>query len=315
MKLKKITKLLALAVVATTSAMFTGCSSDDAPIANYDGNEPMSRSTRAATIIDFEDFDASMMANPTSWGRNYYTTVSGYDKVDMIYNNDGDFSSVINSGVWPAGTSERQSYEFGGIALSNWCLMSNPASNPNSGNPFNADWWYSEYNQMSVYNTAKVGNSNRSGAGANGSNNFAVVYGYDDTYANTTKEASFDLGGVTLKSLKICNTAYTYGVIQNGNKWEGEGGVVVTAKSLRDTHGYLTLIIKCYDGRDNLVKRVETPLADYQNGKNVCITTWTEIPINAANVSKVQFGFFGSDVSTGGLCTPAYVAIDDIVIE
>ena len=106
---------------------------------------------------------------------------------------------------------------------------------------------------MSVYNTARTKTGNRGGAGANGSNNFAVVYGYDDVYANTTKEATFVIPSMTLKSLKICNTAYTYGVIQNGNVWEGEDDVTVLAQSLVKTKGYLTLIIKCYDGDDNLV--------------------------------------------------------------
>ena len=253
------------------------------------------------------------MANPTSYGLNYYSEF-GDSQIQGIMDSNGTFVSQENEGSWPAGSTAVPSYMFGGIALSNWAMISNPSTNPNPGKPFKSDWWMSEYNQMSVYNTARTATGNRGGAGAGGSDNFGVVYGYDDTYANTTKEASFVIPNMTLKSLKICNTAYTYGVIQNGNVWEGDG-VTVLAQSLVKTKGYLTLIIKCYDESDNLVKRVETPLADYQNGKNFCVTTWTEIPINASGVSKVQFGFWGSDVTTGGLCTPAYVAIDDIVLE
>ena len=260
--------------------------------------------------MSFEDVDP--LAGPTSYGKNYYSDYSG-TQITGIMDWKGNFMSMVNEGVWPAGTAERTSFEFGGIALSDWAMTSNPSSNPNPDKPFNKDWWYSEYNQMSVYNTARTKTGNRGGAGANGSNNFAVVYGYDDVYANTTKEATFVIPSKTLKSLKICNTAYTYGVIQNGNVWEGKDEVTVLAQSLVKTKGYLTLIIKCYDGGDNLVKRIETPLADYRNGKNFCVTTWTTIAVNAANVSKVQFDFWGSDVQAGGLCTPAYVAIDDIV--
>lgn len=324
MKLTRFTKLLALAVVATTSAMFTGCSSDDEPIANYDGNEPMSRaSVNGTTVtIDFEnvvsqDYEDAM-AGPTSYGLNYYYN-SGYTQVTGIFDNDADmmpyFASTLNTGSFGTSTAV-PSFMYGGIALSDWAITSNPSTNPNPGKPFNSEWWYSEYNQMSVYNTARTATGNRGGAGAGGSDNFGIVYGFADSYGYT-KDASFELpmGAATLKSLKVCNTAYTYGAIQNGNTWTGVNGVVIKTKPLKDSKGYFELIIKCYDGSGNLVKRVETPLADYRNGKNFCITTWTEIPINASNVEKVEFGLWGSDIVEGGLQTPAYVAIDDIVLE
>lgn len=320
--MKKLLKFAACGFALVAAATFTGCSNEDALVDNSDASvgKPLSRSGASQTVIDFEDMVSidgdEAMANPTSYGSNYYETVGSYAQVTGIADFNGYFWSNINTGVWPAGSGERTSFEFGGIALSDWAMMANPTSNPNPGKPFSDEWWMSEYNQMSVYNTARTATGNRGGAGANGSNNFAVVYGYDDVYANTTKEASFEIpyGPMTLKSLKICNTAYTYGVIQDGNVWEGEDGVTVLAQSLVKTHGYLTLIIKCYNGND-LVKRIETPLADYQGTKQFCVKTWTEIPINAANVDKVQFGFWGSDVQAGGLCTPAYVAIDDIVLE
>lgn len=317
---KHFTKFLALATVAVTAAVFTGCSSEETPIADFNGdaNAPMSRAAHSQVVIDFDNLISfaagDALAGPTSYGANYYYGF-GDDQVQGIMDMDAFFVAPENEGAWPVGSSVNPSFMFGGIAVSDWAMISNPSSNPNPGKPFTSEWWMSEYNQMSVYNTARTATGNRGGAGAGGSDNFGVVYGYDDSFGYT-KEASFTLSDAkTLKSLKICNTAYTYGVIQNGNEWNGEGGVVVTAESLVKTKGYLTLIIKCYDGSDNLVKRVETPLADYQNGKNFCVTTWTEVPINAANVAKVQFGFWGSDVKSGGLCTPAYVAIDDIVLE
>lgn len=319
--MKKLLRFAACGFALVAAATFTGCSNEDALVDNFDAadGKPLSRSASSQVVIDFEDVTSigyeEAMANPTSYGLNYYQSVGSFSQVLGITDTNGYFWSDVNSGVWPAGTAERTSFEFGGIALSDWAMTSNPSSNPNPGEPFTDKWWMSEYNQMSVYNTARTKTGNRGGAGANGSNNFAVVYGYDDVYANTTKEATFVIPSMTLKSLKICNTAYTYGVIQNGNVWEGEDDVTVLAQSLVKTKGYLTLIIKCYDGDDNLVKRIETPLADYRNGKNFCVTTWTTIEVNAANVDKVQFGFWGSDVQAGGLCTPAYVAIDDVVLE
>ncbi len=323
--MRKLLKFAACGFALVAAATFAGCSDGDALVDNSDAadSKPLSRSDASQVVIDFEDMygltpdyeDAIPMANPTSYGSNYYATTGSYAQVGMLYDISGNFSSTVNPGVWPVGTDERTSFEFGGIALSDWAMTSNPASNPNPGKPFTDEWWMSEYNQMSVYNTDRTATGNRGGAGANGSNNFGIVYGFNDSY-NYNKEASFEIpmGPMTLTSLKICNTAYTYGVIQNGNVWRGEGGVTVLAESLKDTHGYLTLIIKCYNGID-LIKRIETPLADYQGSKEFCVKTWTEIPVNVANVTKVEFGFWGSDVQAGGLRTPAYVAIDDIVLE
>jgi len=310
--MKKIFKFMTLATAAVAVMVFTGCSSDDEFLTSNGGEKaPQTRAAKQDIVIDFEDFDASMMANTTSWGRNYYKDTLGMSQVFGICDGSYSFFSTVNE------YSNETSFMYGGIALSNWCMMSNPSTNPNPyaskyGTSVPEDWWYTEFNQMSVYNTARTGMGDRGGAGASG-DNFGVVFGFDDSYGYI-KEASFELQGeVSLKSLKICNTAYTYGVIQHGNIWYKEDGTVSgTAVSLKDTKGYLTLIIKCFDANDNIVKRIETPLADYQNNRNFCITEWTEIPINADNVYKVQFGFWGSDVGPDGLNTPAYVAIDDI---
>lgn len=321
--MKKLLRFAAYGFALAAAVTFTGCSNEDALVDNFDAadGKPLTRSASSQVVIDFENMmdmegNADVLANPTSRGTNYYTDTLNYQQVKSLMDYNACFLSEINSGIWPVGSPRRESYAFGGIALSDWAITQNPSVNPDPNRPFNADWWMSEDNQMSVKNTARTATGQRGGAGAGGSDNFGVVYGYDDSFGYT-KEATFTIpmGPMTLKSLKICNTVYAYGVIQNGNEWHGEGGVVVTAESLVKTKGYFTLIIKCYDGSGNLVKRVETPLADYRNGKNFCVTTWTEVSINATNVEKVQFGFWGSDVKSGGLCTPAYVAIDDIVLE
>lgn len=317
--MKKLLRFAACGFALVAAATFTGCSNEDALVDNFDAadGKPLSRSASSQVVIDFEDLVSidgeDALAGPTSYGRNYYSDYNG-TQITGIMDWDGNFMSMENEGSWPIGSTVAPSYMFGGIAVSDWAMTSNPSSNPNPDKPFNADWWYSEYNQMSVYNTARTATGNQGGAGANGSNNFGVVFGYDDSYGYI-KEASFDIPSMTLKSLKICNTAYTYGVIQNGNKWYENGVESGTAVSLVETKGYFNLIIKCYDGSGNLVKRIETPLADYRNGKNICLTTWTTVPVNAANVAKVQFGFWGSDVGNDGLNTPAYVAVDDIVLE
>lgn len=316
--MKKNLKFLAMAVVAMAAAVFTGCSSDDDFLTPYDESAIQTRASSnpdGSYTITFDDFDGSLMANTTSYGANYYESLSGYPQVTYIYDNDGLFASEINEHANVTTGEEEQSFMYGGIALSNWAITANPTSNPNPGKPFNSDWWMSQYNQMSVYNTARTATGERGGAGAGGSNNFGVVFGYDG-YGGWIQEASFSLPeGSTLKSMKICNTAYTYGVIQHGNEWYEDGKLSGTAKSLKDTHGYLKLTIICLNSSKVAVKRVETYLADYRNGKSICPTVWTKIDINAEDVETVKFAFEGSDNDPQyGLNTPAYVAIDDIVL-
>lgn len=317
--MKKLLRFAAYGFALVAAATITGCSNEDALVDNFDAadGKPLSRSASSQIVIDFEDLVSiegeDALAGPTSYGLNYRSDYNG-TQITGIMDCDVIFMSMENEGSWPPGDPIAPSYMFGGIAVSDWAITSNPSSNPNPDKPFNKDWWYSEYNQMSVYNTARTATGNKGGAGANGSNNFGVVYGYNES-SGLVKESSFDIPSMTLKSLKICNTAYTYGVIQNGNTWIGENGVEVKAESIKDSKGYFNLIIKCFDASGNIVKRIETPLADYRNGKNICLTTWTTITVNAANVAKVQFDFWGSDIQYGGPATPCYVAIDDIVLE
>lgn len=317
MCMKNYFKIMAMATVAVAAAVFTGCSSDDDLILNYDGNQPQTRAVIEGDdyTITFDDFDTDLMANPTSWGRNYYIDTLTYYHVEFIYDDSGCFESWENIHANPQTGIDEYSFQYGGIALSNWAITYNPSTNPNphtGSDTLPEGWWYSQYNQMSVYNTECATNADRGGAGAGGSDNFGVVYGYDG-YQGWIQEASFDIPkGSTVKSMKICNTAYTYGVIQNGNKWYEDGKLSGTAESLVDSEGYLKLTIKCLNSSGISVKNVEVYLADYRDGKAICPTTWTKIDINAKDVKTVKFSFEGSDTGTYGLNTPAYVAIDDI---
>lgn len=45
------------------------------------------------------------------------------------------------------------------------------------------------------------------------------------------------------------------------------------------------------------------------------MTTWSYWPINAEGVKTVKFNFTGSDTGDYGLNTPAYLCIDDIVLN
>ena len=81
--MKKNFRFLAMAVVAMAAAVFTGCSSDDDFISQYDNAQaPLSRAaiTSDRTVITFDDF-TSGMAMPTSYGANYYGQAGSYAQV------------------------------------------------------------------------------------------------------------------------------------------------------------------------------------------------------------------------------------------
>lgn len=84
---KHFTKFLALTTVAVTAAVFTGCSSEDEPFADFESKmeveNPVSRAVVQgdSTIITFDDFESTMMAMPTSYGEllaTYVQTLADY---------------------------------------------------------------------------------------------------------------------------------------------------------------------------------------------------------------------------------------------
>lgn len=305
--MKRNFRLLAIAVVAMAATTFTSCNVDDDFMIEPTVQESLQ--TRASissegTIINFDDFDAAMMAGPTSYGANYYSDISSINDPDNV------FSSEVNSidGI--------ATYWNGGIALSKWNYRSNPSSTSGittEAGTITSDWWYSYNNQMSVYNTNSTDGAN-TGAGHSG-NNFAVVFGYVDDYNSMWMEkASFSFNRAkTLKGLWYCNSSYAYGVMVNGNTF----GNVGIAGSMAGTKGYFEVILECYDSNGNLIERKTQKLADYRDGYAtvVPVTTWTYWDINISNVKTVKFNFQGSDTGDWGLNTPAYICIDDITIQ
>ena len=300
-----------MASAVVLSMAYTSCSKDEDSIALRAEREQngalraRDRGERSGLagnqiVIDFKNFAPSMMASPTSYGENYYSQ-SGSSQVKMIQDSLGIFTSKVNK------NGNVVEFWNGGIALSKWNYRTNKAGT-------SGDWWYSYLNQMSVYNTSSVDSSN-AGAGHNGDDNFGVVFGYVDDY---NKKFGMQMPSFyfdrprKLVGLWICNSSYTYGVMQKGNKFGNEG----VAKSLEASNGYFEVILECYDASNNRIAYSKL-LADYRPGRARVepVTTWSYWPIDASNVKTVKFNFRGSDTGAYGLNTPAYICIDDITLE
>lgn len=306
--MKKIFKFMTLATAAVAAIVFTGCSSDDEFLTSNGGEKaPQTRAAKQDFVIDFEDFEASMMAGPTSEGQNCiipFGSSADQSDITFIMNNDGNFVSVFNT------VKGKTSWSRGGVALSHWNYWTNPADSVDG-------WWYTYHNQCSVYNESSVSGSNAN-AGHSGSN-FGVVYGYDDIWWHEIAEPKFVFDSPReLKGFWYANTAYTYGVIMNGNTWENPGSG--SANSLANNHGWFKVIMYLYSDVNctQLITTREKYLADYRDDNNKVepVTTWAYWDVNVEGVYAVKFNFVGSDTDpVDGLNTPAYLCIDDITIR
>lgn len=72
----------------------------------------------------------------------------------------------------------------------------------------------------------------------------------------------------------VLYTAYTYGVIINGNQF-GTSGVATPLSNLKDSDGnnigYFQVNIECYDVDGNLITTVSKLLADYRYDKPILL--------------------------------------------
>ena len=132
---------------------------------------------------------------------------------------------------------------------------------------------------------------------SNGSKNFAVANENAYMTLKTAKE---------IKSIDVMNTTYALNVIKNGNPY---------AKALTEDGSYFEVQIEGYkDGKETSTFGVDLA----RDGK--AVEDWKTVEVSELGaVDSVVFKFYGSDASTWDgvtyLNTPAYVAIDNVVIK
>lgn len=277
--------------VAVAAFMLTSCS-DDEPEApkNY------------YRVIGFENADG-VLAGPTSYGENLYAT---YDGTRFITGSeelmDGvDFQFGINE--------DAGEYNFwnGGVVRSQWNYRTDIEGKTEG-------WWMTYSNQCSVYNTASVDGSNK-GAGADGSNTFAVINGYNDGNFNHSAASMSFSGGkeYVIEDLMYCPTSYLYGVMTNGSAYSTNPGM-----SLESVRGWFKMTVTGYDAAGNVTSTVDEYVADFRDSerKVEIPTTWTPLNLTGlGKVNKIVFNFTGSDTGAYGMNTPAYMAIDNIKVR
>lgn len=286
--MKKMLKISAMAAVAAAALLFVSC--------NNDGNEIEPQ----WAIITFDAMPSELVAGPTSYGENLYSTFADGDGfVRFTSCNYADRLTFGINEIWGG-------FDFwnGGVAVSNWNIMTSPAGKAE-------DWWRTYENQCSVYNKESSNGSNTN-AGHSGSN-FAVVTGSQSDFSDNGQIALSGGAERYFDHLYVCNTAYTYGVIVNGDSFSDNG-------PLSAQKGYFELVVYGYKANsDEPVASDRFLLADYRGGNRFVVDRW--MPFNLENikrerVNRLVFEFEGSDMHPEyGLNTPKYVCIDDICVS
>lgn len=308
-----------LAVVAV-AAVFTGCSSDNDGILQSDNSALHTRAGASiSATINFDNAPANVMASD-QYGNNLYTASANGNQVTTGYIAQIGTSTTyaqfpINYLPQEWVTDQPREYEYwnGGFAVSNFKNMTQ------------GDY----LNQCSVYDSH----------GGHSGNNFAVAYGYSDSFND--KNSSYDkcakiyltnkkgyysiskdepVNGTPkygkFNSVWVSNTTYAYLVMANGNSF--------TQGNLADQAGWFKVVFVALDASGKPTgQKVEKYLANFDSSKNAVsglsnqiLTGWHEVNLTGLgeSVCTVAITFEGSDSSAYGLNTPAYVAIDDLNI-
>lgn len=295
-------------VIAISSVLFLiSCENGEDILLGYEqetATDAAMRSSQATTYtITFEGIDNIYMAGPTSYGENTYSTYTGTQIAPYVHSETG-LKFALNG----AGGSSPVNFWDGGFVISDWNYKSNISGT-------SGDWWYSYLNQCSVYS----GTDGAKNGGAGGSSNFAVMFGYVDSYNESfgvqLPKVEFTSGSGVIESVEVCLNSYAYGVIEYGNTFGSAGQAV----PLKDINGYFKLLAYGFNGTTptNGGDPVEIYLADYSDPSSIIspIITWTNFDLSAlGNVTRVEFNFEGSDSGTYGLNTPAYVCIDNVIV-
>jgi hypothetical protein len=290
----KITLMLPIVAVVLT---VVSCQKDD--LFSDAASDALFRATplsvRAAAgtpiVVDFEDAQ-DYLAGPTSYGENLY---DGYqDQYFGYYDEATELFMMINeTGKW----STAPNFFNGGIAISQWNNTVMPGDS----------------NQCSVHYI----DPNTGYGGHNGSNTFAVHFGYYDTISppaysmgDTRSYITFDDPDKTcvFNHFYVNNSTYAFLAMKDG---------YFVASPLEPVNGWFKLVIEGIKSDGTSAGKVEQYLADFRPNavSPGIIEDWTYVDLSSlGSVTAIRFDMVGSDVGTYGLNTPAYFCFDDLSV-
>jgi len=167
------------------------------------------------------------------------------------------------------------------------------------------------YSNSTDVTTGGSGNSYScyAGTGANGSENYAIVYG-----------GNIDFGGVeNVTSIDITNTTYAALSMLNGDSFGKQFGSINDANGDPDgTNGedWFRLLMIGFDANAIVTDTVIFYLADYRfadNSQDYILDTWETVDLNPlGNIRYLEFELQSSDEGQWGINTPGYFAFDNL---
>lgn len=183
----------------------------------------------------------------------------------------------------------------------------------NSYNETFGSWSGWSYANTTDTTTAGFGNqySAIAGGGAAGSSTYAVATAFPGSLTPTvTREPSRE---ADFQSLSITNTTYAALSMREGDafakKFGGESG---------DDPDWFLLTIEGFDSEEQSVGMVDFYLADYRfddNSLDYIVDQWTTVDISSlSEATELAFSLSSSDVGDFGMNTPAYFALDNVVL-
>ena len=252
--------------------------------ADYKGGTNFAGGNDWSSLIDNPQYGGSLLYG--SGGAGVYSANEAYQWTDT---NNTWLHNILSEGYgsW--------CYWSGGHAISNY----------NTGDI--AD--YGGFNtQLTVYKKGVSGLS-RTGGGHNGSNNFAVHYGYADNSgyglsADALPALTFADGPErVIDHMYVTNTTYALNCYIDGNG--------LTAKIGPDD--WVKLVATGYDTKGTKTGETVIYLC---NGPDNIIMDWTKWDLSGlGKVAKVTFNVTGSSDNGYGFSQPAYFAYDDVAVR
>ena len=258
-------------------------------------------------VLTFEDTDykgGTNFANGNNWSSLIDNPQYGGS---LLYGSSGAGVSSADEAYQWTDTNNTWLHNILSEGYGSWCYWSggHAISNYNTGDI--AD--YGGFNtQLTVYKKGVSGLS-RTGGGHNGSNNFAVHYGYADNSgyglgADALPALTFADGAErVIDHMYVTNTTYALNCYIDGNG--------LTAKIGPDD--WVKLVATGYDTKG--AKTGETGIY-LCNGPDNIIMDWTKWDLSGlGKVAKVTFNVTGSSDNGYGFSQPAYFAYDDVAVR
>ena len=256
-------------------------------------------------VLTFEDADYKGGTNFA--GGNDWTSLIDDPQYGgkLLYGEGNGFSSLEEAYTWAdANNTWLTSTLCNGYG--SWCYWSGGHAVSNYATGDIAD--YGGYTtQLTIYKKG-VSGLTRTGGGHNGSDNFAVHYGYmDGSQYNMTEvlpSISFADGEArVIDSMYVTTTTYLLNCCINGNDLTANIG----------ENDWVKLVATGYDA--NGEKTGETELYLVNGPKNI-VMDWTKWDLSGlGKVQKVEFNVTGSSDNGAGFSQPAYFAYDDVIVR